>query len=365
MCYVLTTLIPEIFLFSNNLVKIRSILYFSIAIGILITGIFAGKINIKKFGFSASAAILILSLLFYFTSEPVRIFILFIMAAIFSVGVVLFFSFFEKIISPEERGRISGMIAFIILPFVLFLELIPAEAASLYGLLLILCMFILIISFNLSHYKHRKAIYRKNFEKKYIFMYLLPWISFSIVNATLAQTISIYVLKTMPASTHLLLISLQVIGTCIGAITAGFLTDFFGRKLTLILSLTVYGASAVIGGILQTPVVFSAMYFLNGVSWGLLFVIYIFVVWADFSNQKNSGKMYSLGLSTYFISLGLGLISPIFLPITISSLLICLIMFLSLIPLFLSPEITPTDFIEKMKLKQHINKIKKISKNQG
>jgi hypothetical protein len=54
-------------------------------------------------------------------------------------------------------------------------------------------------------------------------------------------------------------------------------------------------------------------------------------------------------------------------PLVISSLGSCLLIFLSNIPIFLAPELLPSDFREKMRLKLHMSAVKKMkqSQNQG
>jgi MFS family permease len=204
------------------------------------------------------------------------------------------------------------------------------------------------------------------FEKKVVILYLVPWLLFSIINVTLAKNNSTHIFEQTSASFYVLLIALQVIGVCFGAIIAGFVADFFGRRIVLAVTLSLYGTSSALGGIFTNPQVFSVMYFINGMSWGILFVMYIFVVWGDLANKDNCAKMYSLGAITYFLSLGIGAIIPqTFLPLGTSSLLICLIIFLSILPIFMAPELATTDFIEGIKLKRHINTVKKLKKNQG
>jgi hypothetical protein len=112
------------------------------------------------------------------------------------------------------------------------------------------------------------------------------------------------------------------------------------------------------------------VYVANGLSWGILVVMYIFVIWGDLANKENCSKMYSIGFLTFYATQGIGLlplkqISEI--PLVVSSLVGCLLIFLSNIPIFVAPELLPSDFRERMKLKLHMDAVKKIkqSRNQG
>jgi len=212
---------------------------------------------------------------------------------------------------------------------------------------------------NLATKKTESSIYP---EKRTIFFYLVPWAVFLIVNVTLAKNLSVYLSQQLPASFYLFLVAVQFVGVVFGAVIIGFFVDFFGRRPALALSLTLYGISAALGGLLTNNQVFSFIYFVNGLSWGILFVLYTFVIWGDLSNKENCAKMYSIGLIVYFSTTGIGLITQISMPVDLSSLLTCLVVFLSIIPIVLAPELLPPDFIERTRLKSHMNILKKIKR---
>lgn len=206
------------------------------------------------------------------------------------------------------------------------------------------------------------------FEKRTVLLYLIPWVLFSLVNVTLAKNASVSIAQQVSSSFYLFLLGLQFIGVVLGCIIGGIVADFFGRRLSLAFSLTSYGISAALIGIFASNEILSFVYVLNGLSWGILFTLYIFVVWSDLANKDNCAKMYSLGLTTYYLTMGIGLLTQISIPIVISSLATCLLVFLSNVPIVLAPELLSPYFRERMKMRLHINTVKKIgkqSKNQG
>ena len=205
----------------------------------------------------------------------------------------------------------------------------------------------------------------KTFEKRVMLLYLIPWIIFSMVNVTLAKNNCFCVVQQSSGSFYVFLEALEVIGVSIGAITIGFLADFVGRRITAAVALTLYGVGSALGGLFDSKWVFSLMFLISGVSWGSFFVLFFFVIWSDLANKENWAKMYALGLITYFASLGVSpLVPQVFLSLETGSLVTCLFSFFAIVPIFVVPELSSNDFIENMRIKRHIDSVKKL-KNQG
>jgi hypothetical protein len=368
---IITILIPDLFFPAEIQLHVKIAVNLIICVFILLNDFIAKRIN--KLALTFMPVLLIcLSFTFYFMTTIVQIIAIIIMAIAFSCQIIQPFVFFRNTTTLLERGRIAGMLSLLILPIIFFLELIPLNSVNdLYFPLITLLLnvgYLLIITkgsqvtgqaVNLQN----SLSGEKFFEKRVILLYLIPWIMFSIINVTLAQNISLAVISNMPEIIHISLIGLQTIGVCFGTILAGIITDFYGRRVALIASLTLYGISVVIQGIFNFGAL-SIGYFLNGTSWGLLFVMYFFVIFSDLSNKSNALKMFALGLFPYFIATTIGQIYQFILPdIPVSSLLTCLIIFLAIIPIFFAPELMSQDFIYNLKIKRHLKEIKKHSKN--
>jgi len=345
-------------------------LNFEVCIAILVSSFFVKKINDIIFCYISPFITAIVSIFIFITNGLFQLIFIFSIAPLFSVELLIFFNYFQQITVSTERARIAEVVALAVLPCIFILSLVPPSNVNapyfiLFIAMLSLGLFLLVFFKTKVNNVESKKEVQNYFEKKVVFLYLVPWLLFSIINVTLAKNNSTLIFEQTSASFYVFLSVLQVIGVCFGAIIAGFVADFFGRRITLAVTLSLYGTSSALGGIFTNPQVFSAVFFINGMSWGILFVMYIFVVWGDLANKDNCAKMYSLGLITYFLSLGIGVFIPqAFLPIGTSSLLTCLIAFLSIFPIFMVPEIASTDFMERIRLKRHINTIKKL-KNQG
>jgi hypothetical protein len=317
-----------------------------------------------------SLIIAIVSIFIFITNGPLQLIFIFSIAPLFSIELLFFFSYFQRITLSTERARVAEVVALAVLPCLFILTLVPPSKANapyfiLFIATLSLGLFLFVFFRTKVNNVESKKEVQNYFEKKVVFLYVVPWILFSIINVTLAKNNSAHIFGQTSASFYVFLVALQVMGVCFGAMIAGFVADFFGRRIALAITLTLYGTSAALGGLFPNPQVFSLMYLINGMSWGILFVMYIFVVWGDLSNKDNRAKMYSMGLITYFLALGIGEFIPqTFLSMGTSSLLMCLIIYLSILPIFLSQELARSDLIERIRLKRHVNAIKKI-KNQG
>jgi MFS family permease len=207
------------------------------------------------------------------------------------------------------------------------------------------------------------------YERRVVILYSIPWIVFSLINATLAVNISSYISQQVSSYFYLSLLVLQLIAGVFGALIGGVIADFFGRRLPLAFSLTLYGIGSALAGLTQNYAVYYFVYIASGLSWGILLTMYSFVVWGDLANEKNYFKMYAIGLIIFFSATGVGLLTQLFqIPLIVSSLATCMLIFISNIPVILAPELLPSGFLEKIKLKLHMTAIRKISEqsqNQG
>ena len=361
--------------YSYNLVTLQLAYNFVIVAALLLTSYYINRINrvFAIYGCSIVTSVATM-LLFFIPNDALRLTIVFITAALFGLGQISFFTYFWNSTLPEERGRIGGLIGFVTLPFYFFVSIGVASVLDFSGLLL-LSMVIGMMQLFVVFLKPRLAISRKRqmmesfFEKRTILLYLIPWFVFSLINATLAKDISLKIAEQVSASFYIQLSIVQLISALSGTLIGGIIADLFGRRIPLAVSLTLYGISSALPGILNNYAIFYFAYAANGISWGILLTLYSFVVWGDLSSKENCAKMYSIGLATLYSTISLGLLFPEILgiPVLVSSLTSCLLIFLSNIPIFLAPELLDSSFRERIKLKLHMNAVKKVkkSKNQG
>jgi predicted MFS family arabinose efflux permease len=341
---------------------------FVIAITLILSSVYLDRTNkLVLIRTSSIITILMTVLLFFAPNDILRMAAFFVIGMSFSLGILGFLTHFWEITVPEERGRISGLIGFVALPFNFITAHLVAPRLDFLGTTILSIIFslgiIVIVSLKsekavLTTEKNKEGNY---FEKRTIFLYSIPWVLFSLINWTLARNASVIVSQQVSSSFYFALLGLQVLGVIFGSIIGGIAADFFGRRLSLGFSITLYGISTALLGVFTSKEVLSFVYALNGLSWGFLFILYIFVVWSDLANKDNCAKMYSIGLATYYLTLGIGLLTQIYLSLAISSLLICLTVFISNISILMAPELLSPYFRERMKMRLHMKAVKKIS----
>jgi MFS family permease len=275
----------------------------------------------------------------------------------------------------EERGRIGGFIGLVSFPFYFIVAPIVVETLD-FPMTILLSTVLSLGLLSVILLRPEKAVLtakkdeRGNyFEKRTVLLYSIPWVLFSFINVTLAKNISLNILQQVPSSFYLFLTVLQAIGVILGALSGGVIADFFGRRLSLAFSLTLYGISSALAGLFTNDAIFSFVYAANGLSWGILLVLYSFVIWGDLASKENCAKMYSIGLVIYYSTVGVGLLWQVpQIPLVISALASCLLIFLSNVPVVLAPELLSSDFRARMKLRLHMNAVKRMGKkrqNQG
>ena len=258
--------------------------------------------------------------------------------------------------------------------FYFFVVIVAADTLNFLGTILlsvVISLGTILSAFLLRTKNAESAVKRENRvyspEKRTIFLYLIPWVIFSLINATLAKNTTLDISQQVSSSFYLVLLVLQLFGVIIGALIGGTIADLVGRRLPLALSLSLYGVSAVLSGLFINIETLAFSYIANGLSWGILFTLYIFVIWGDLANKENCAKVYSIGLVTYYSTEGIGLLTRVSAPIIVTSLVSCLLIFMLIIPIALAPELLPSDFRRKIRMKRHMNAVKRIkqSANQG
>lgn len=371
--YIIRHAIPA----TSNFQIVQASFSFIIAVTSLLTSFFIHKINKLRAIYACFIFASIVTVLLFFVSNNIfRLVSVFAVGIFFGIGQLAFFTFFWSLTVPEERGRIGGFIGFASLPFY-FISTASAETLDFLGTVVVLGSILSLAALVAILLRSEKATLtakneeRESYpEKRTVLLYSIPWVMFSLINVTLAKNISLSALQQVPSSFYVFLIFLQVIAAIFGTLAGGIIADFFGRRLSLAFAVTSYGISSALGGLIQNNAMFCFTYFANGLSWGILLTLYSLVVWGDLANKENCAKMYSIGLVVYYAALGIGFL-PIQvsrIPLVISALASCLLIFLSNVPIVLAPELLSSDFREKIKLRLHIRTVRKIGKqlqNQG
>ena len=339
----------------------------TIAVTLLIASFQKNRL-LKRNILFASALITAIFTLLIAVSPPAFTYIEVIVVAIFfSIGQLSFYVHFWNSTKSEGRGRVGGLIGLLSLPIYFIVDSIAASGISLIEAIIIAASLSLIpiVALTLRPKREISTTQKEGTypEKRTILLYAIPWILFSLINATFSKNIALTTVAQLPSDFYVNLAIAQTVAALFGALIGGTIADFFGRRLTLIMSVTLSGISIVLYGLLQSQSLYLA-FIADGLSWGILLTLYSFVIWGDLSNKENCAKMYAIGLITYYMTLVIGLLPTgiSHLSFLESALAGCLIIFFSNLPIGLAPELQSPDFREKIMLKMHIKAVKKAAK---
>jgi hypothetical protein len=374
--FVFSLYTPQYFIPSaQNRLFVQAAFNFIIVIALIVSSFSIHRINRLHIIYACSITTSLLAFLLLIPIDISRLAFIFLIAIFFSIGQLAFFTYFWRLTMSGERGRVAGVNGFFSLLIYIFMYASVAgtfdfSKTIVLGIAISLGPLVIILlkpETAVLTTKKREDGY--DFERRTVILYLIPWVLFCLINATLAKNISFHISQQVP-SLVLFLIVLQGSAAVFGALFGGTIADFFGRRVSLALSLTLYGISSALAGISTNFALLYFVYLANGFSWGILLVMYTFVIWGDLSNKENCAKMYAIGFTVFYLTQGMGLLplgQILQIPLVASSLGSCLLIFLSNIPVFLAPELLPSDFREKIRLKLHMSAVKKMkqSQNQG
>jgi MFS family permease len=263
-----------------------------------------------------------------------------------------------------ERGRVGGAIVFIplvLLPFItMFLSLLDFQGGMiLCSILSLSVLTVLMLNPKLLPKKEDSEL--ETYARKTVFHYLAPWVLFSVINGIFAPVITQSTYQRFPEM-FLLLILLQNIVAPFGALMGGIFADLIGRRLTLMLGLTLYGISTAFSALSNIAgiVLFSST--LSGIAWGFFLVLYFLVVWGDLSNRRSRFSYYMSGFP-FFISTGLSyfLTNTVF-GISVENIIFfnVFLILLSNVPLIFAQELLPAAILQETSLRRFISRVKEI-----
>jgi MFS family permease len=267
---------------------------------------------------------------------------------------------------PENRARFGSIVllamlvgmagsSFLLSSDVLVDSLIAA-CWRMFGLLAIL-----LIGSERSDANERKLSFLSILRDRSFLLYMVPWISFSLVNY-LAMSVGERVYGEQFV-TSISLIENVVVG--VSALFAGFAADIIGRKRTLIFGFVALGMGYAILGIF--PSNFVAWFFYtaaDGIAWGVILVMFWFTIWGDLAHEKRSEKYYALGILPYSLT---SLLRVTFGPLITSSVseyaifsMAAFFLFVAVVPLMYAPETLPEKKIKERELRVYLEKAKKV-----
>jgi MFS family permease len=356
---------------TETYLTVYAIFNFIIALTLLLSSFYIGRFDTIRIIYGCSIAISAVAPILFVSNINLRLVIIFIQGVLFGIGQLAAFMYFWNITVSEERGRTVGIIGLFSLPLFQVITLMSQNLDFSGAVMLTIILSLGTLTVILLKPEKKVLLTTKKDEKGYyvekrtVLLYTIPWVIFSLINLTLARNISINVFDRVPSYVYMLLIFLQTVAVGFGALGGGMIADFLGRRLSITFGLSIYGISSALAGFTKNYEVLYFVYLANGLNWGILWVLYGSVVWGDLANKETCAKRFGMGLLIFYLATGFGFLFTdqiSLIPLITSSLISCILIFLSNIPLILAPELLSLDFREKIRLKLHMNVIRKIKK---
>jgi MFS family permease len=290
----------------------------------------------------------------------------------FGLGMPFCMGYFTRSTDVDMRAKFGGIILFFnyIGTFILFTLMISNDIlvnSLILAILRFSTLSIFLFCDSLESDVEKKTFsYVSILKQKPFLFYYTPWIMFSLVNY-MGMSIQLNVLEETLAS-QLILTENVLAGAF--AVLGGFFSDVLGRKRMAIVGFVALGLGYAILGIFPGNLFCWYFYtFVDGIAWGILYVIFLMTIWGDLEPYGFSEKYYALGGLPYLLSSFLRIILGSYIADIVPAYAIfsftALFLFLAVIPLMFAPETLPEKKIRERQLKQYVEKAKKIREKYG
>jgi MFS family permease len=266
----------------------------------------------------------------------------------------------------ENRGKIGGLIFVFTGLLTVALDILGINGLVSLSITLVVLRGVSLLAIPLVKVSdkieqtYKPSSYRNMINQKPFVLYLVPWILFCLLNyLTTPVEQNIILVPSVFSNMQLL----QNIFFAIFALAGGVFMDKVGRKRIAITGFVLQGLSCSLVGFFHDPSIWYFHSILNGISWGILCVLFVLTIWGDLSHEAASDKYYALGVSPFFISkmLQLTIDSQIVAAIDATAIFsfTALFLFLAVLPLIYAPETLPEKTMKDRDLKSYIAKAQK------
>jgi MFS family permease len=350
-----------------------ALFYFFAAISAFIGVFLSKRISGKKFLWAWTAfGVLVTGMLPFFKGEVFTL----IFGALFGVALGLGFPYSLSLLANctriEQRGRVSGILlleTFVLIAIGLFFT--DALNFGLIGTVIIL-MALRATSFlgiatdeitsctrPIGQMATVSRVRKKETNKNFL-LYFIPWILFFIV-IVLTDHIIWPTLETNPQINQILTTDpWHYVGTAVSGVISGFMADRFGRKIPIVIGLSLLGFSLVLIASVVTPVSVFIHLMAIGIAFGFLMVVYIAIP-GDLA-EPNSGEMLYALIVVLPLAIygGLGALPRIFgASATASALswILTSLIFLSIVPIYIAKDTLKEEKIQERQIKEYVKKV--------
>jgi MFS family permease len=367
---------PMFVLFTDTIDKLQlgyspSLLIFGLHYAAIASSAFLGNYLVGKIGRNKLLAFWIVlgicttgsMLLISFTDVAAACTISFLLGVSLGLGFPSCLAYFGDNSTTERRGLIGGItfsITFVAIALVGFLTTLTDFTTSIMAFTLWRLIGLLFFLYLKTEEKNTqtKVSYFNIVREKSFLLYFVPWTIFCVVNFVQAPFFDTQLQQQYMGTNVSYMISLGEFG--IGGISmliSGYLSDRIGRKRLIIAAFGMVGIGyALLSFASASQLVFYSYILLDGIAWGIFFLMFLLVIWGDLAQTRITNRYYLIGnmpfiLSSYLTHIVTPYIGniPLFAAFSISS----FFLFLAVIPLMVAPETLPEKVIKDQDLRSY------------
>ena len=291
----------------------------------------------------------------------------------FGLGMPATMGYHSSFTNVEGRAKIGGLTFLIIGSTFAIAGLIIFDSLIETCLILASVRLIGLVIFHFMRGKEEpyketsKVKYTSIIANKSFILYFIPWCMFTLINfMTIPIQSTIYPTESSYVS-YALLTAMENIVIALVAVVSGFVADRWGRKRLTIIGFIMLGIGYAVIGLFSTnpanlllgSIIFTVA---DGIAWGIFYVLFLFTLWGDLAQNRNSDKFYFLGalpfVSSYFMQL---VFTPYLKEINVTTIFsfASVFLFLAVLPLIYAPETLPEKLMKDRDLKSYVENAKK------
>jgi MFS family permease len=353
--------------------------------GLILSSIIGGTLLSKKllkrsglllWALTGVMSCLLLSLFYSSASLVTMLALFFFLSCSIGLGIPTCLSLFATQTKADNRGR-WGAIIFFTVQMLSVLILMVLSNASFEFQFLILAIWRLagltgITLYNQAEKKseERKTSIQSIFAERRFILLFIPWFMFTVINYIETPVLQIH-MSNIGTDFYDLYNLVTILIASVAAIPAGIICDRKGRKITSIAGFIFLGLGYAFLSILSGTELVAYILFMifDGIAWGILYTLFIFVIWGDLSDGANREKYYLLGGLPFLFA---GLIQVIVQPfaasinIGLSFSLASIFLFIAVLPLVFAPESMAEKIIRERELNNYVQKaLNTVKKNRN
>lgn len=310
-------------------------------------------------------------------SSEFLLFVSFFMGGVFSFGMPSCLAFFAENTQMRNRGKKSGVVflttnlmaAFFVVAFQAInyeLTYTALIAATWRGLGLVTFPWIRTEETEKVHKMHKikKTSFSSILKNRAFMIYIITWLLFCLVDRFERPIL----ISSFGASLYSYLLLFEPIIGSVSAVIGGVLADSIGRKRVAIYGFVALGLAYAVLGIMPNSL--TSVYFyivMDAIGGGILWVIFILVLWGDLASHYAKEKYYFIGSTPFFVTNIIRYVIPAVLTteervrLAYSTFSIAsFFLFLAVVPLLYAPETLPKGVIQRRELRCYVEKAKRL-----